>query len=416
MRRSTPGSASSPRLLPRRPPANLCQRWAAPPGRRVGRHGRTPSRGPARRDRAGDRPSRPGSRTQASGGPGRSTAEAPAMGSRQASGQDRIRRGIPCPPPRSTARGVAACSGPRRIRRRTPTSRRKSAARAGQGGRRGMVRVDREPRPTPEPAQRFTVATHNPRASHRGPPAVHARLEPLRTHLNTHSARLPVPATGDPAAAEARYRRREHGPADRAPLAFASHKCVTDWFDATDPLRSDLAFRGPACSHWTGMDGVSNLCHVVAAPAGDSHKASPSGCPVTPTHTKPGDRQDPDHTRTNRAAKATNCTIITVQRLASAAPTGELLTEEAGLLLEANERVPDLGKLPSGTLHSHHSDSKAKFFPTPTSPHRHPTADQLVRGTWMPSPARRSYGRFARFNMCSSMVRVASLARPQVMP
>ena len=77
------------------------------------------------------------------------------------------RRGIPRAPPRSPARGLAACSGPRRVRRRTPASCRRSAARAGQGGSRGMDRVGREPRATPEYAQRFTVAPGNPRASRR---------------------------------------------------------------------------------------------------------------------------------------------------------------------------------------------------------------------------------------------------------
>lgn len=93
--------------------------------------------------------------------------------------------------------------------------------------------------------------------------------------------------------------------ANRAPLAFASHKCVTDWIDATDPLRSDLAFRGPACSHWTGMDGVSNLCHVVPT---HPLEASPFRLPAATAHTthgSPRDSQDPDHTRANRAAMAT---------------------------------------------------------------------------------------------------------------
>lgn len=200
------------------------------------------------------------------------------MGSREGPSHDRIRRGLPRAPPRSTARGVEARGGPRRVRRRTPTSRRGSTSRAGQGGSRGMDRVGREPRAAPESAQRFTVATGNPRASHRGPQAVHARLAPIRTHLlNAHSADLPMEAADDSPAAETRYRSRETRPRGPCLPCFASHKFVTDWFDATHPLRPDLCFRGPACSHWTGMDGVSNLCHVVPSDGPKMRTGASSG-------------------------------------------------------------------------------------------------------------------------------------------
>src|SRR5258708_7541598 len=80
------------------------------------------------------------------------------------------------------------------------------------------------------------------------------------------------------------------------------------------------------------MDAPGRLLRHVpcgTAHAGASHKASPFQLPsVPPAHTKPRDRKDPDHTRTNRAAKATSYTITAVQGLTSAVPPAD--EESAG--------------------------------------------------------------------------------------
>ena len=76
---------------------------------------------------------------------------------------------------------------------------------------------------------------------------------------------------------------------------------------------------------------------------GDSRRRRPSAAYSHAAHTKPRDRQDPDHTRANGAAKATYYTITAVQGLASAVPpaneesSGVVLAEEAGLLLDTEK-------------------------------------------------------------------------------
>lgn len=129
-----------------------------------------------------------------------------------------------------------------------------------------MDRVDREPRATPEPAQRFTIATRNPRASHRRPPAVHARLEPLRTHLSTHSpdsrrrrrASQPPPKRDTEAAS--------HSPADRTPPAFASH--TRTYNGGGSPERSALDVIAAL-----GHDGLADLGGEVGGTGDPVHPA-----------------------------------------------------------------------------------------------------------------------------------------------
>jgi hypothetical protein len=65
------------------------------------------------------------------------------------------------------------------------------------------------------------------------------------------------------------------------------------------------------------------MCHVVPHTQ-RFHKASPFQLPsAPPALTKPRDRKDPDHTRTNRAAKAPSYTITAVQGIASAVPPAD---------------------------------------------------------------------------------------------
>lgn len=107
----------------------------------------------------------------------------------------------------------------------------------------------------------------------------------------------PIPVRPRPTGPEFRARRPggSRPPADQPPRA------------GVDSLDAKRRFRLPV------------PCGI--AHAGDSHKASPFQLPsVPPAHTKPRDRKDPDHTRTNRAAK---CHLIhhhAVQWLAIAVP------------------------------------------------------------------------------------------------
>ncbi|RPF31018.1 hypothetical protein EDD92_0838 [Streptomyces sp. TLI_185] len=75
------------------------------------------------------------------------------------------------------------------------------------------------------------------------------------------------------------------------------------------------------------------------------------GGPLRPVPRRHGDRQDPDHTRTNLATITTSSAITAVQGLASAVrpadqePAGVALAEEAGLLPEARAAAPGLASL-----------------------------------------------------------------------
>jgi hypothetical protein len=93
------------------------------------------------------------------------------------------------------------------------------------------------------------------------------------------------------------------------------HTSVTNYADATGPQSPDLLQRAHRGLAWTPIDGLYNLCHVVP-------------------HTKPRDRKDPDHTRTNRAATPTSYTITAVQGPASAVPPAD---EEHPLFLQPSE-------------------------------------------------------------------------------
>lgn len=85
---------------------------------------------------------------------------------------------------------------------------------------------------------------------------------------------------------------------------------------------------------WT----VSKPVPYGTAHAGASHKASPFQPPsAPPARTKPRDRKDPDHTRTNRAAKATSYTIAAAQGLESAVPPAD--QEPAGALMALSATV-----------------------------------------------------------------------------
>jgi hypothetical protein len=68
-------------------------------------------------------------------------------------------------------------------------------------------------------------------------------------------------------------------------------------------------------------------------------------------------------------------------------PPGVVLAEETGLLLKAWERAPELGKLPARRPSLTAIRSEAKCFLTPSSSHRHPRPDQLVRNISGPACA-----------------------------
>ncbi|SED95794.1 hypothetical protein SAMN05216533_1026 [Streptomyces sp. Ag109_O5-10] len=166
--------------------------------------------------------------------------------------------------------------------------------------------------------------------------------------VRCHRRNCSTPARKHPPTASA-------GACRRTPLSQAlSHVCH-QLRRLPRTAMPDLRLRTRPGLTWTPEDGLYNLCHVVP-------------------HTKPRDRKDPDHRRTNRAATATSYTITAVQGLASAIPpadqesSGVVLAEEAGLLLEARKRAPELGNSPSGALLHNCSISKAKRYFAPDFP------------------------------------------------
>lgn len=126
------------------------------------------------------------------------------------------------------------------------------------------------------------------------------------------------------------------------------HTSVTNYADATGPQSPDLLQRTHRGLAWTPIDGLYNLCHVVP-------------------HTKPRDRKDPDHTRTNRAATATSYAITAVQGLASAVPPAD--EEPAGPSADAAEHDCLTPKFPAPCLVSFPiwpADQRRKVPDTPS--------------------------------------------------
>lgn len=127
---------------------------------------------------------------------------------------------------------------------------------------------------------------------------------------------------------------------------------------------------GHACPHktgWTPLDGFYDMRQVIPRTQAPPGKPSTFHLPTAPpAHTKPRDRKDPDHTRTNRAAKATPYTITAVQGLASAVPPAD--EEPVGVFPRQPRGAPLSGITYSQPAHDSHEaagDAKAAH-PAPT--------------------------------------------------
>jgi hypothetical protein len=71
-------------------------------------------------------------------------------------------------------------------------------------------------------------------------------------------------------------------------------------------VRPDLAQHARPWIDWAPLEGRYGLCHVVSRTRATSIWRRPSSRPQPLPRTKPRDRKDPDHTRTNRAARASS--------------------------------------------------------------------------------------------------------------
>lgn len=113
--------------------------------------------------------------------------------------------------------------------------------------------------------------------------------------------------------------------------ASSCHRRVTNLIDALPPNGPELDIRVRI-----GLAGRPKTVLPTCAMWYRTRRRIPKGvvlpsAPVPPAHAKPRDRKDPDHTRTNRGAKATSYTVTAVQGLTSAVPPAD--EEPAGRLL-----------------------------------------------------------------------------------